>query len=124
MSSGGRRYDIPRDQNITPGEYRSFAIDIYDGNDELVDAEGWGLALFIVEWLSSGNGIDELEDVALLQKDSTITVDGAVATIPFLPPDLLPPNLPKGPRMYFYEFWRTDSGNVRRLSFGEFPVVA
>ena len=123
MASGGIRYDFTEEDNITPGEYREIEITITDVDGNPASAGAWEFAWFLVEWLSSGNGIDALDGVALLKKDDTVSVSGSVATVPLLPPDLLSGNLPKGPKKYFYEFWRTDVPNTRRLSFGDFPVI-
>lgn len=117
MASGGIRFDFTEADRITPGEYREIETTITDVDGNAANASAWTVAWYLVNWLSDANGIAELDAATLLKK--TPTPVGSVATIVLEPPDL-----PRKARKYFYEFWRTDAGQVRRLSYGDFPIIA
>lgn len=110
--SGGIRFDFTGDQGITPGEYRTLRYTIDD-----VDMGGWTVEWFLLPSLNTANGLDDLRDKATVHK-TLISPTAPNIDIPLEPDDL-----PK-PQMYAHELWRTDEGNVRRLSYGSFEVIA
>ena len=111
--SGGIRQDFTGAEGITPGEYRTLRY-VDDSVDSMA---GWGVEWFLLTSLNSANGIDELRDKATVHK-TLISPTAPNIDIPLEPDDL-----PK-PQMYAHELWRTDEGNVRRLSYGSFEVIA
>lgn len=121
-SGGGIRFDIGAEWNITPGEKRDFLIPVVDGDgDPIPDMTGWDVKFFLLRWLSDANGIPELEAGAILEKGGVLGAPNVQFSM--LPGDWTVDGALLKPRTYWYELWRTDTGNEGRLAYGEFVTV-
>lgn len=122
-ASGGIRFDFLIDQNLTRLENRilRFTVKDEDGVDE-TSFVGWTFGWFLLFDLDDADGLTDLATAALVAKitgggitDSVPDVDVALADVVGDWPPVAGP--------YGHELWRTDAGEERRLSYGDFVVV-
>lgn len=120
---GGIRFDFGAEWNITPGEKRDFLVPVVDGDgDPIANMLGWQVRFYLLRWLSNANGIEQLDDLSILQKDANLSAPNASWSL--LPADWVVDGALLKARGYAYELWRIDTGNEGRLAFGDFVVIS
>lgn len=111
----GKRSDIT---NLTPGEDVGLVWTITDENgNPVTNMTGWAVAFYLLRSLEPGSDDASLAAAALVVKRTggqgislsppEVRVSLAAADTQGLSPGL-----------YWYELWRTDAGNRRRLAYG------
>lgn len=111
--SGAIRSDVTIEKNVRPGEDRRFSWLVRDENRvPLTDLTGRTYALYVLKNADAPLG------EAILNKTSFDTT-----TPPFVRLSTNPADWTGiGTGDYSYELWRTDSGNVRCVAYGDFIV--
>lgn len=114
MASGGVRYDFTTEDNFTQGENRTIRIPIEDSaGDPVVSFSGWEFTFYILTALNKN-------DTPLITvEDADISSTAPNVDVPLVPADTADLKA----RTYFYELWRTDTNNVIRLAYGQFPII-
>lgn len=118
MSSGGVRHDFMVSDGLTPGEDRTLRFPTVDGDGaDVTTFAGWAVAFYLLDNLADAAG----EAIVTKTTAGGITISA--------PPNIdvaLEPADTSGldTRGRAYELWRTDAGNVRRLAYGNFPLIA
>ena len=93
-----------------------------DAGVTIDDFTGWTFAWFLLSSLSSNGTIAQLTAAAKVTKTTGSGIDSS--TPPYVDVTLAAADtaaLNSG--NYGAEIWRTDTGNVRRLSYGAFPIL-
>lgn len=119
MPSGSLIANIGPDQNMTQGEDRPIRHRVTDENgDPVLSFSGWTFAWYLLYKLNgelSGENLIFVKTTA----GGDITPSAPNVTITIEPEDT--EDLKAG--TYFYEFWRTDSGNKVRLARGTVSII-
>ena len=115
-NTGGMKAVISADAALTPGEDRTLRFAVEDEDGVAVSSfAGWTFAWYL---LPRQNTPRTSADVLLTKTSS----GGIASSVPNVDVALDPADtLTFQARTYFYELWRTDTGNVVRLAYG--PVV-
>lgn len=111
----GKRSDLT---SLTPGEDVALAWTITDdAGNPVTDMTGWAVSWYLLTSLEAGGSDASLTAAALVVKRTggqgislsppEVRVSLAAADTQGLPPGL-----------YWYELWRDDAGNRRRLAYG------
>ncbi len=124
MASGGIRHDFTIGDGITVGEDRVIRFLTRDQDGVLLTSFE-GEATYGVRWLNALADADDWDDSAL-ELFRKITGDGIPATASLTPPNIdvtLVPGDALAVGDLWYEAWRTDTGDRRRIAWGLFPVL-
>lgn len=115
------RYDFTEEDGITYGENRTLRIPnvVDDDGDPIVSFVGWTFSAFIVRSEFDAQGLTDL--AATGGNLAKVDIVNQIAPVLLFP--LTPTTLPKPPFVYWYEIWRTDTGNHRRMAHGNFPIM-
>ena len=129
--SGGVRFDFTQAFALTIGEDRTIRLPVYDSAGNLIsdvsgyaagfrvqsrldDLDGWAAAASEETWLHFATGGD-----GIVGSGSNLDVTIAVADWSGMQPS----PVALTPAVYWYEAWRTDGGDTRRLAYGLFEVI-
>jgi hypothetical protein len=120
MTSGAIEQDF---SNITPGEAITLRWAIEDSAGVAIPsfASPWAAKVFITNTRGAANGLTELEAGSLLEIDPTLAVPNISAAM--TPANWATMSAEMQARVYYYELWRTDSGNETRLAYGKITTI-
>ena len=114
MTSGAIEQDF---SNITPGESITLRHAVEDENGDAVNSfGGWSAQTYLLS-TRQPNGLTELAADALLTITPTLSAPNISTAISAS--DWATLSAEFVARAYYYELWRTDSGNETRLAFGK-----
>jgi hypothetical protein len=114
MASGAIEQDF---ENITPGEAITLRHAVEDSAGAAIASfSGWTAATYITS-NRAPNGLAELAAAALLTITPTLSVPNISSAITAANWTTLSAAMVA--RIYYYELWRTDSGNETRLAYGK-----
>lgn len=113
--TGSIKADITSDAHLTPGEDRTVRWVCKDENGtNISDFTGWTFAFYL---LPSQRTALTSSDVLLTKTASSLTAPNIDITFAVADTSDITP------RAYFYELWRTDTGNKIRLAYGQFTLI-
>lgn len=122
-ASGGIRFDFLKDQNLTRLENRVLRFPVEDVNGVAeVSFAGWTFGWFLVKDLGDLDGLTALTADGLVTKTSGAGISDSVPDVDVALADIAA-DWPARAGTYAYELWRTDTGDERRLAYGDFLVV-
>lgn len=123
MASGAIEQDFPATgESITPGEQITLRWAIEDSAGAAVSSfSGWTAKTFITNTRGAANGLTELEAGSLLEITPTLSVPNIDSAI--TPANWATMSSEMQARVYYYETWRTDSGNETRLAYGKITAI-
>lgn len=116
--------NVPNDQAMAIGEQKTIRFTVTDNSGvNVADFTGWAVAWFLLASATVNGTIAELTASAKLTKTS------GAGDIDLSVPPFVDVNIDAADTAsftagtYFFECWRTDTGNERRLSYGSFPLL-
>lgn len=129
--SGGVRFDFTEAFALTFGEDRTLRHPVYDSAGVLIaDVSGYAAGLRVMaelsdldEWIAASSAETFLHYTTggsgIVGSGSNLDTSLAVAN--WL--GMQPSPVRVTPGVYWYELWRTDTGDTRRLAYGLFEVI-
>jgi hypothetical protein len=130
--SGGKHFDFTEEAGLTPGEARTLRMPVVDSAGvDVASFAGWEVNFYLLtaaNWQTDGTAA--LSAAAIFERSEIGSPSLDIGT----PPNVDVPiqvadwgggaaQMPLTRARYWYELWRSDTGNVTRLAKGWIEVV-